>query len=433
MFVGTTPNSKGYDVTDSDSGELAAVDAAVRNAESELLALTHTLISIDSQIPPHGDERAIATFLQEEIVRRGLPPATVHAKRDDRPNLVVRIPGARPDAGKNLLLNAHMDTKPVGEAAHLWRTDPFQPTVIDGNIFGLGSNDMKAAIAAMLVALSAVRSTGRELDGDILLALVADEEAGATYGSKFLAERLQGVDACLIGEPSGWTHDWQGIHLVSRGVSGFRIVVTGTQKHSSLSDRIPTVNASVKLAGLMDRMSEEVRFTHTPHSLGDVGPTLNVGVLLSGGTFFGVTPGRAECACDLRTVPGMSLDSVRADLERWLGECRARDKDLKVDLRFEPGLEWVPPSEIPAKHRLVDVVRHSAAAVLGAPPPLTVFPGATDAPWFDTEGIPTIASFGPGILASAHGPNEFVSQRSVTEAARMYARIMVEFAGSGAQ
>lgn len=406
------------------------VDEALIAGQREILALTRRLISIDSQVPPYGDERAIASFLQSEILRMGLPAATVWSAREERPNLVVRIPGSSPNSGRNLMLNAHIDTKPVGDAAPLWRTDPFTPTVVDGDIYGLGSNDMKAAAAAMLFACQVIVAHGPRLAGDVVLTLVADEEAGATYGSKFLARTVENVDAALIGEPSGWTRDWEGIHLVSRGICGFRVVVSGTQQHSSLSDRIHTVNASEKLAGLMVRMGGEIRFDHTPHPLGGIGPTLNVGVLLAGGTMFGVTPGRAEFACDLRTVPGMTLAGVRHNLEQWLDHCRADDAELEVELRIEPNLEWVPPSEIPPDHPLVGVVQRSAEHVLGTAPPLSVFPGATDAPWFAREGIPTVASFGPGILASAHGPNEFVSQRSVVEAARMYAQIVLEYCGA---
>jgi acetylornithine deacetylase len=238
-----------------------------------------------------------------------------------------------------------------------------------------------------------------------------------------VAPRLRGIDACLVGEPSGWEHDWQGLHLVSRGVCCFRIRVRGTQMHSSLTDRIPSVNASRAMAELLVSLGDELDLDFSPHPLDGVPPTLNVGVVVSGGVYFGVVPGFAEFGCDLRTLPGMTEEGVRDALERWLARRHAADPGLDAEVVFEPGLSWVPPAEIAPAHPLVGLTQAAAAEVLGSPPPLSVFPGATDAPWFIEAGIPTVPSFGPGVLTRCHGPNEFVDLESVHQAARIYARI----------
>src|SRR5581483_10886388 len=234
--------------------------------------------------------------------------------------------------GRTLILNGHLDTKPVGDARALWLSDPLAPDVRDGYLYGLGSSDMKAAVAAMTFGMLAVRAAAGALAGDVVLAFAADEEAGGSLGSKFIAPRLQGADACLIGEPSGWESDWQGLHLVSRGVCGFRVRVRGTQMHSSLSDRLPSVNASVVMADLMQSLRFERELEFEPHSLDGSTPTLNVGVLVSGGVYFGVVPGLAEFACDLRTLPGMTLGSVERSLRRWLDEQRRRTPGLDAEI-----------------------------------------------------------------------------------------------------
>ncbi|MCU1635946.1 MAG: hypothetical protein JWQ68_1185 [Cryobacterium sp.] len=402
------------------------IDAFLAQHEEDLVTLVRDMVAINSQIPPHGDEREIVAFLQDTLARLGLADdLTVLGPTEDRPSLIARIRGT--GGGKNLMFNGHTDTKPVGEARDQWNSEPLAATILDGKIVGLGTTDMKAAIAAMIYAAYALKETGVPLSGDLVIGMIADEEAGAQLGAKFVAPHVIGVDAILIGEPSGWDHDWQGIHLVSRGVCGFRIVVTGTQMHSSLSDRMPSVNASLKLAELMTRIGTELNLPFTPHPLGQIGPTLNTGVMISGGTFFGVVPGRAEFACDLRTVPGQTKDEVAAGIEAWLDACRAADPDLQVEYSFEPGLDWIPWSELDAEHPLVAATQAAAADVLGKAPPLAVFPGGTDAPWYSQIGIPTLPSFGPGVLTCAHGPNEFVSIESINQAARMYARIAADF------
>jgi acetylornithine deacetylase/succinyl-diaminopimelate desuccinylase family protein len=410
------------------TGVGAAIDAFLERHRDPLIELLADLVRIDSQIPPFADERRIVEFLQDRLAESELGESEVLAEDRQRPNLITRIPGA--GGGRTLVLNGHLDTKPVGDARPLWLSDPLVPEIRDGRLYGLGSSDMKAAVAAMVFAALAVREVAPPLAGDLVLAFVADEEAGGALGSKFVAPRLQAVDACLIGEPSGWEHEWQGLHLVSRGVCGFRIRVGGTQMHSSLSDRLRSVNASQVMADLMLSLADGLELEFAPHPLDGATPTLNVGVLVSGGVYFGVVPGLAEFACDLRTLPGMTQASVNRSLERWLDEQRRRIPGLVAEVQFEPQLSWVPPAEIDRDHALVGIARDAAEDVLGSQPPLSVFPGGTDAPWFEAAGIPTVPAFGPGILTCAHGPNEWVSLVSVHQAARIYARIAAAFCGT---
>ncbi|HZV25948.1 MAG TPA: M20 family metallopeptidase [Acidothermaceae bacterium] len=386
------------------------------------------LVGIDSQIPPHADERAIVRFVSETALALGLPTGEVVSRHSTRPNLIIRIPGV--GGGPTLILNGHLDTKPVGDARELWRTPPLSATRVGENIFGLGVSDMKAAVACMVYAAHAVIASGTALRGDLILALVADEEAGATYGSRFVAPLLAGVaDACLIGEPSGWERDWQGMHLVSRGLCAFQVHVQGTQMHSSLSDRMPSVNANIEMAKLILRLKRDFDEAFPLH---DPAPTLNVAVTARGGVFYGVVPGDAAFGCDLRTVPGMAEADVHAFFDGWARDRSDEVGGASVRILYDDVLSWIPSSEISAKSDLVSAVEQASAAVLGAAPPPSVFPGATDAPWFDAAGIPTLASFGPGILTYCHGPNEFVRVEAIHQAARIYARTVLGYCGVGA-
>ena len=224
------------------------MDGFLETHRDELINLVLELVAVDSQIPPHADERAIVDLLRRRVDDLALGASEIVSADPRRPNLLVRIPGV--GEGPTLVLNGHLDTKPVGDARDLWTSDPLRPELRDGRIYGLGAADMKAAVAAMVFAAAALRDSGSRLKGDLILAFTADEEAGGGYGSKFVAPLLADADACLIGEPSGWDHDWQGLHVVSRGVSCFRVRVRGTQTHSSLSDRMASVNVAQRMAEL---------------------------------------------------------------------------------------------------------------------------------------------------------------------------------------
>lgn len=399
--------------------------------KQDLLLLAQDLVKIDSQDPPIANEVAVVHFVRRELVRLGLPAGEVFAVEPDRPNLVLTVPGSGGD--RRLMLAGHLDTKPVGDARGEWRTDPLVPEVIDDRLFGLGSADMKAACAAMIYALLAVRDTCADygdLVGDVTLALTADEEAGSRYGARYLAPLIADrADACLIGEPSGWEYDFQAVHAVSRGLLAFTIETRGTQGHSSLSDRMPSVNASVKMAGLLNDLAGWQNWTFTPHPLSPAGPTLNPGVMVGGGVSYGVVPARAWFACDLRTLPGMTPESILADLNVWLDTRRAADPEVDAVIRLDPRLPWLPPSQIATDHQLVATALDAAERVLGVRPPLSVFPGGTDAPWFDLAGLPTLPSLGPGVLTCCHGPNEYVSVPAIIQAAKIYAHTILGYAG----
>ena len=398
----------------------------IASNETALLDFTKAMIRTPSPNPP-GDERAMADLVTEHLYSLGITDVERLGAEDHRPNLIARVPGN--GDGPTLMLSGHIDTKPAGDM-NAWETDPWDPVEIDGQLWGLGSGDMKAAVAAMTYTAGAVIAAG-PLAGDLVLVFTADEEAGSAMGSKWLAENGHlRADVCVIGEPSGITREWESIHLVSRGAALFKINVFGTQMHSSITDRLPSVNAVVKMAQLIDRMDREFRrrVTFTEHPLCPVGPTMNVGVMVEGGVFYGVNPGTAQFACDLRTLPGMTEESIVADLNAFLDDAMADDAELRAELEFEL---MVDACEVTPDEPIVIALQAAAAEVLDDPPRLDAFPGATDAPHFQlTAGIPTVAAFGPGMLPRAHSPNEYMAVAGIAEAARIYTLATLDYLDS---
>jgi acetylornithine deacetylase len=385
--------------------------------EQELVEFTRELVRTPSVNPP-GDERAAAALVRERLEALGIGGIEIAAAEESRPNLIARVTGPAP--GPTLILSGHLDTKPPGDPA-AWRTDPFDPVIEDGELYGLGSGDMKAAVAAMVYAAGALAATGPRA-GSLQLVLTADEEAGSVLGSRWLAESgLLQADAAIVGEPCGVVREWEAIDLVSRGAALFKVRVRGTQMHSSISDRVPAVNATVMMGRLADRMHRELKgaLTYAGHPMGGLGPTVNVGVMASAGAYYGIYPGEAELACDVRTLPGMTREQFEADLRGFLARAQAEEPDLDCELVIEL---WHPATEISPEEPVVGALQRAATRVLGQAPELAAFPGATDASYFQaTAGIPSIAAFGPGFLSRAHSPNESVPVRAIGEAARMYA------------
>jgi len=391
---------------------------ALQARERDLVEFTRELVATPSPNPP-GDERRVAELLMQAMDRLGYSSVRSLARSSQRPNVIGEI-GAGPHV---LMLNGHIDTKPAGDETQ-WVTGPYDPVVRDGVLYGLGSTDMKAAVAAMVYAGAALGELDA-LPGVLRMVLSADEEAGSHFGARFLVAENLRADAVVVTEPTGFERPWEYVAIASRGMSAFHVRTVGTQMHSSLSDRVRSVNASVKLAQVLTRMAEEFRPRHP--ALGTAKPTVNLGVTLQGGVFFGVYPGAAEFGVDVRTVPGMTLEGLQADVEGFLERLRREDPDLRVAAEWVPELSWSPPCSIPFDHPIVEAARWAAREVLGRDVPPDTMPAFTDGTHWHLAGIPTIPAFGPGSLLFAHQPNEHVGVQEIVQASQIYALMSLRF------
>jgi acetylornithine deacetylase len=345
-----------------------------------------------------------------------------------RPNVAGEVVGKR--TGPVLMFNGHIDTKPVGDASQ-WAIGPYDPVIRDGRLHGLGSADMKGAVAAMVYAGAALAEVGAP-PGTLRVVLSADEENGSRFGAMFLAGRSDfAADAVVVGEATGMQSPWAYIAVASRGISCFRVSVRGTQMHSSLSDQVPSINASVKLSQVLSRMSSQFRPRYPVNSEVPGGPTVNLGVTLRGGVFFGIYPGNAEFGIDVRTVPGMTHVGLQEDLAGFLDQLRREDPELDVTVESVPELAWFPPSSVDPAHPLVTAAQSSARDVLGRDVPLGTMPAFTDGTHWHLAGSACIPAFGPGTLLVAHRPNEYVTVAEIVDAARIYALTAMRYLSAG--
>lgn len=388
--------------------------------EQALLEFTCSLIACPSMTPP-GDERAMVERVISELSKFGLSDVKIEALAPTRPNLICRLHG---EPGKPVLMySGHLDTKPVGNLED-WKTDPFRGTIQGGNLYGLGVGDMKASVAAMVYAAAALQNSNAPLAGDLLLCFTADEEGGSTYGADYLARHnLVWADYAVLGEPCGVKREWENICVVSRGIACCRVKVYGTQMHSSISDQVPSINASEKMAKVLARVKSELEVRFDAHPFCAGGVTINPGVCVNGGVTWGVYPGYAEFGIDIRVVPGMTRQGLEEDLLAFLNKLKREDPDLNAELAFEPSpRDWLDATEISPSLPVVQAMQQATKKVFGQSLPLGAFPAVTDAARFQKAGgIPTIPALGPGCLTRAHSPNEFIAVDSILKAAKVYA------------
>ena len=379
---------------------------------------------------PGGSELAAAEVAEEQMHVLGMQKTRIVGRSRERANLIYEFDTGTP--GPTLLLNGHLDTKPP-DPIDAWETDPYEGVVIDGKLHGLGAADMKGPDAALVYGMAAVVNASTDnLTGKVLLILSADEEGAATYGPRYLVEEL-GIqaDVALIAEPAGVTQNWETLPLISRGISIIRFIVKGTQTHSSISDRVPVVNASLEASRLLAYLVENLKLNCPVTPLCPGGPTINLGTEFHAGEGLAKISGKAEFMGDVRTLPGMSRQQFAEDVDRAVDAFRRENPGVELAWEFMEGiLDWRQPTEISADNPLVGVLQRAAEKVLGAAPPLGYFPGGTDAIWWQgAAGIPTIPGFGPGLLPNCHKPNEYVEVEALIQAAKIYALTILDYLG----
>ncbi len=355
--------------------------------------LTSRLVAIDSVnpslVPGGAGEGEISRFVAAWARDAGLEAQILEAS-PGRPSVLVRAPGT--GGGRTLLLCAHLDTVGVeGMAA------PHDPRVDGDRLYGRGAYDMKAGLAAALLACR--EAAGRSLAGDVLVAAVADEE----HASLGVQEALAAVraDAAVVTEPTEME-----VVVAHKGFVWAEIEVTGRAAHGSRPHL--GVDAIVKSGPVLVALGE------LDAALGDrTHPLLGRGSVhasvIEGGAELSSYPARCVIGLERRTLPG----ETAADVEAELAAILAADPELVAEQRT---LLVREPFEVDAGAAVVEAVRGAAAGVIGSPPAIGGASYWADAAFIAAAGIPTVM-FGPG-GEGAHAVEEWVSIADTEAVAR---------------
>lgn len=372
-----------------------------------LTDLTVALVETASE-NPGGTEAAAVAVLEEACGDLGLTTAT----RDvapGRPNLTVTLAGGD---GPGLMFLGHSDVVPAGPG---WTGDPYRARIVDGRIIGRGTSDMKGGLAAIALAMSALRRAGVELSGPVELVATVDEEDNGLGARDYVAQQPDSRFAgCVVAEPTNMR-----IVHGCRGAAYLHIDVTGRAAHSGRpSDGRSAINAAASIIDLINADRPAVDPILGPGSW-------NVG-LIDGGQAISIVAPTCYLGVDRRLTPGERMDDIARDIGARIEAAGIIGDGVSVDLR--PTLDtpaFVTPPDDP-------LVTESAAVLheLALPSGLTTWSAACDGGFINGElGIPTIV-LGPGdINTQAHQADESVAIDELVTAARVYARIALTMLG----
>lgn len=411
---------------------LETLHSRIADKRDDLVALTCALVAIPTVNPPGDAYTPCAELLGERLRRRGFEVAYIRghdtpgdSDRYPRVNVVARREGSRP--GPCVHFNSHID---VVSAGHGWSTQPFEPVVRDGRIYGRGTCDMKGGLAASVIAVEALIEAFPDLPGTLEISGTVDEESGGFGGVAHLARNgffsRPRVDHVIIPEPLNKDR----ICLGHRGVWWAEIETEGRIAHGSM----PFLgDCGVRhMAAVLGAFEAELfpalagRRTEMPIAPeGARRSTLNINSIHGGldedyeGLPSACVPDSCRLVIDRRFLIEEPIEAVKAEVVGLLDRLAATRPDFRYSIRdlFE-ALPTMTDRDAPVVLGVAEAIR----AVLGKEPEYVISPGTYDQKHIARIGhLHDCIAYGPGILDLAHQPDEYVGIDDMVDSAKVMA------------
>jgi acetylornithine deacetylase len=380
---------------------MAAPVAAAKDLLARLVAFDTT--SHKSNIP-------LVRFVETYLAEHGIDSARVPTADGEKASLFATIGPA--DVG-GVALSGHTDVVPV--TGQSWDTDPFMLTERAGRLYGRGACDMKGYLACVLAMVP--EFTARRLKTPIHIAFSYDEEVGCTGVRPMISEfgrRLPLPRLVLVGEPTTMA-----VVDAHKGPMRWVVTVTGKAAHSALPHLgVNAVTYAGHLLGELSRIEEDLKGLDPNPRFDPPYTTLQV-TQIDGGTASNIVPAACRFGWEIRRLPGFDAAALDHRFRRFAADqClpamqrAAPEAGIRIDLINE-----VPAFQADAKSGIVPLTLQLA----GQNETFAVC-YATEASLFQVGGAPAVVC-GPGDIAQAHTPNEFVEVAELEKCLRFLGRL----------
>jgi succinyl-diaminopimelate desuccinylase len=365
---------------------------------SETLELAKALIALPSVTPAdEGCQRLVI----DRLAPLGFQPETFAC--GEVTNLWIRRGTAKP----LLVLAGHTDVVPPGPRDR-WASDPFVPTIRDGNLYGRGAADMKTSVAAFVVACERFVAAHPKHPGSIALLLTSDEEGPALDGTVRVVEALKArgehIDYCIVGEPTSAETFGDTIKNGRRGSLSGRLTVNGVQGHVAYPHlaKNPVHELAPALAELVAIAWDSGNENFPP-------TTFQVSNFNAGTGALNVIPGQAKVDFNFRFATASTPEGLKARVHAVLDRHR-----------LDYAIDWVLGGKpfLTPRGRLVDALTRVVRQVAGVTPEVSTTGGTSDGR-FIADICPEVVEFGP-VNRSIHKVNEAVSLAEIEPLTEVY-------------
>ncbi len=389
--------------------EKEIIELTARMVREKTVNVVPEKLSEHPYLSMRGEEFRVGKIVKEMFDAWGIT-YDVYERQKGRMNVVGKL--GKDSTGKRLLVACHMDIVPAGEG---WDTDPFDPAVVEGFIYGRGVLDNKGPLAASMLAAKVLHEVvgSENISGQLQIAALADEEAAdpeADYGIGYLLEEdlIHPTYAIIpdIGE------NMKKIDIAEKGRLVLKISAKGVQAHGSTPER--GVNAVYKMARFVTLL-EDLTLKYNEHSLLGA-PTVNLGEI-HGGAAPNIVPGDCYIYLDIRSIPGQTTQAILSEIDTL---ARSVADDFSVEVQSESTPHAIEPDNI-----IVKAIQDNVQELMGFKPEPFGMGGGTFAKTLNLSGIAAVG-FGPGDDEAFHVANERVEIKQLVDFARLISAISLD-------
>jgi len=381
-------------------------DLALRD---EIVGYLRDLIAFPTAYPP-GHSTDICAYLRSAFEEMGYA-TEVHAKEPGVENVVARMGSGKP----SLVFNVHIDTVDAGDP-ELWSTPPYEATVMNESVYGLGAANCKGSGAVQLWLARQIALRGGPAQGEVVFTFVTDEESLGPNGMYFLRE--QGIvqpDMLLLGAPSD-----NSMVISERGVLWIEVTTKGVSAHAGQPE--DGDNAILRMLRVLSDCDAEMGERLANRKRGDMHSTMNIGKL-QGGRNSNVVPSSCTAEIDRRLLPSESVGTAYDEMLALL--CGGDEPVGTVQVRQLRGTNGF---EGDVSGEMLQHLQLAIEAVTGTPATIGGAIGVSDGRYFAGDEV-EIVNFGPGVGSEGHAIDESVTFASMETSARILERLVADLLG----
>lgn len=374
----------------------------------QLEKLLFNLISINSTNLDYSDksvgEEEIGDFVYDYFKKHNID-CIKQEVINRRKNIIAKI--ERSKENETILFCSHLDTVYIDGMN-------FTPKIINRKIYGPGSCDAKASVAAMINAFINIKKSNQETPNLCFVGVIGEEFMH--LGIKKYISEIKEFDSAIIGEPTNLN-----IGIAHKGYIRFRIKTKGKFAHASTPEH--GINAIYNMEKLINRIRTKLipKYKKINHKiLGN--PTVNIGKI-EGGINFNIVPDSCYIYIDRRTIPGEDYSDILSDFKDLIEEIKVENSNFSAEV--EEILQHAPSLETNIKEKIVKVA-HRSCKKINKNVKITGMPFTTDGGFLSDIKIPTII-LGPGNIKNCHQLGEFVSLDKVVSSSEIYKDIILNY------
>lgn len=429
----------------------------IEASREEYIIFLQRLIQINTYNPP-GNEIDLAVEIEKYLKEANIE-YEIFPFGDNRANLIATLNDNFD--GSNLIYNGHMDTVPPSSLDN-WKYDPLSGFIKRNKImYGRGTTDMKAGLAAMIISLKILKKLDIKLSGNLILNAVADEEVGGKLGTEWFVEnKLNSIkcDFVIVGEATGYNPLPKAIILGEKGIIQVKIITNGIACHSSIAfqgknaiymmseiienlDKLEILDVDPPMPekALLKLLSSAFPDEETFKRIYDEQPQLRSIVksllqstksmnMIKGGVKENVVPDHCEAIIDFRLLPGQNSKMVISALKKLINDLGYKINNspkgkpgeifvyLDIFLQSEPSYwkDWEEFQKLKDFSNIVEKIYEKK-------PIYFLFPATSDAQYYrNSNYCEKTILFGPGNAATAHAINEYVKIEDFINAIKVY-------------